>query len=41
MPTAITNDIKIIVETAYQNPRAANPSLNHMFALQNYHLKTK
>jgi ApaG protein len=32
MPTAITNDIKIIVETAYQNPRAASPSTDYMFA---------
>ncbi len=32
MPTAITNDIKITVETAYQNSRVANPDGDHMFA---------
>jgi ApaG protein len=32
MPTAITNDIKITVETAYQNPRVASVSADHMFA---------
>lgn len=32
MPTAITNDIKISVETAYQNNRLNNYEGHHMFA---------
>lgn len=32
MPTAITNDIRITVETAYQDPRPGNPDGDHMFA---------
>jgi ApaG protein len=32
MPTAITNDIKITVETAYQNDRNFNTHGEHMFA---------
>lgn len=32
MPTAITNDIKITVETAYQKNRSVNPHAEHMFA---------
>lgn len=32
MPTAITNDVKITVETAYQNERISNPNGEHMFA---------
>lgn len=32
MPTAITNDIRISVETAYQNPRLQQGAGHHMFA---------
>ena len=32
MPTAITNDIRITVETAYQNNRNFNVNGEHMFA---------
>jgi len=32
MPTAITNDIRITVETAYQNNRNFNANGEHMFA---------
>lgn len=32
MPIAITHDIKIVVETAYQNNRLNNFEGNHMFA---------
>lgn len=32
MPTAITNDVKITVETAYQNKRFASTEDGHMFA---------
>lgn len=32
MPTAITNDIKITVETAYQQPGSRFGGQNHMFA---------
>lgn len=32
MPTAITNDVKITVETAYQNNRFAAAGDGHMFA---------
>lgn len=32
MPTAITNDIKITVDTAYQNNRSGNANGEHMFA---------
>jgi ApaG protein len=32
MPTAITNDIRIAVETAYQNPRTHHEPGHHMFA---------
>ncbi len=32
MPTAITNDIRITVETAYQNNRNFNTNGEHMFA---------
>ena len=32
MPTAITNDIRISVETSYQNPRLHHEGGDHMFA---------
>lgn len=32
MPTAITNDIRISVETSYQNPRLQHEAGHHMFA---------
>ena len=32
MPTATTNDVKITVETAYQNNAINNPNGEHMFA---------
>lgn len=32
MPTAITNDVKITVEVAYQNTQVSSPDYEHMFA---------
>ncbi|MFI5221072.1 MAG: Co2+/Mg2+ efflux protein ApaG [Bacteroidia bacterium] len=32
MPIAITNDIKVSVETAYQEPRVAVPDSDYLFA---------
>ncbi|TAE87947.1 MAG: Co2+/Mg2+ efflux protein ApaG [Bacteroidetes bacterium] len=32
MPTAITNDVKITVEVAYQNSTVSSPNHEHMFA---------
>lgn len=32
MPTAITNDVKITVEVAYQNSRVSSADPEHMFA---------